>query len=787
MHRISGLVFLILLVSLQVSGQTAWLQGRVISVEGPVPYASISVQGTNLGAVAAEDGRFQVYDVPVGEVLIEVRSVGYQTSKLKVKIEDGRNAIEVKLVPDHLNLNDVVVSASRYDQDRKEAPVIVNVLSPEIMKATQSLAVSEGLNYQPGVRVENNCQNCGMTQVRLNGLDGAYSQILIDSRPVFSALNSVYGLDQIPSNIVKQVEVVRSGGSALYGSNAIAGTVNIITQEPLYNAWQIGGNYALIGGEASDVAVRYNGSVVNSDLTSGVTLYGMYRDRESFDANGDGFTELTSLENNTFGTQAFYKPGDFSKISINFNAINEYRRGGNKLDQPPQFTDITEELDHNTIIGGITYDLFSRDRKNKFSIYASGQTTRRRSYYGGLGGGRTPEDSALANNASGNTSDLALVTGLQWTRNFFDRDVLVMGIEHQHNSVDDQMPGYERLVDQSSNISGVYLQYEWKPADRFKALIGSRFDLARVNGQYALGDIQRSIDQYSSGVLSPRLTMMYDLTEELQLRGGYARGFRAPQAFNEELHIASVGGEPLFVILGDDLQQELSDAFTVSLNYSRFFGNIQVNALIEGFYTQLLNPFTSVSTGALLPNGSIVSEVRNGSGAEVQGVNFEVSLAPSPNYSFQLGGTAQQSLYQDPQVLYEPTAGEANQDLVLTDEFTRTPRFYGYFTSLWKPNKVLALDITGTYTGSMSVPRVINDDGRLELMDSDSFLDLNIRMSYDLHLSDDFEVMFSAGVQNILNSYQDDFDSGPTRDSQYVYGPLKPRTVFFGLTLGNIH
>ena len=581
--------------------------------------------------------------------------------------------------------------------------------------------------------------------------------------------------------------MVRSGGSALYGSNAIAGTVNIITQEPLYNAWQLGSNYALIGGEASDVAVRYNGSVVNQDLTSGVTLYGMFRDRESFDANGDGFTELTTLENNTFGTQAFYKPGEFSKISFNFNAIREYRRGGNKLDLPPQFTDITEETDHNTIIGGISYDLFSRDRKNKYSIYASGQTTRRRSFYGGLGGGRTPEDSALASNAYGNTSDLALVAGLQWTRNLFNRDVLVMGLEHQHNAVDDRMPGYNRVVDQSTDITGIYLQYEWKPTDRLKALIGSRFDLARVNGNYILGDIERSIDQFANGVFSPRLTLMYDLTEELQIRGGYARGFRAPQAFNEELHVASVGGEPLFVILGKDLQQELSNAFTASLNYSRFFGSIQVNALFEGFYTQLLNPFTSVSTGAVLPNGSIVSEVRNGSGANVQGLNIELSLAPSPDYSFQLGGTVQQALYQEPQVLYEPTSGEQDQESVVTDEFTRTPGLYAYFTSLWNINEEFTLDITGTYTGSMIVPRVINTDGRIDLVDTESFLDINTKLSYDLHLSDDFEIMLSAGVQNILNSYQHDFDSGPTRDSQYVYGPLRPRTIFFGVTVGNIH
>ena len=107
---------------------------------------------------------------------------------------------------DVLNLEGVVVSGTRYEQDRKNNPVVVNVLDDKLLNATQSIAISEALNFQPGVRVETNCQNCGFTQVRLNGLEGAYSQILINSRPVFSALNSVYGLDQIPTNIVEQVE-----------------------------------------------------------------------------------------------------------------------------------------------------------------------------------------------------------------------------------------------------------------------------------------------------------------------------------------------------------------------------------------------------------------------------------------------------------------------------------------------------------------------------------------------------------------------------------------------------
>ena len=101
--------------------------------------------------------------------------------------------------------------------------------------------------FQPGLRVEINCQNCGLPQVRINGLDGAYSQILIDSRSIYSALADVYGIEQIPANMIDRVEVVRGGGSAIFGTSAIGGTINIITKEPTTNSVTLSNTTTMIG------------------------------------------------------------------------------------------------------------------------------------------------------------------------------------------------------------------------------------------------------------------------------------------------------------------------------------------------------------------------------------------------------------------------------------------------------------------------------------------------------------------------------------------------------------
>ncbi|WBL22474.1 TonB-dependent receptor [Zunongwangia sp. HRR-M8] len=783
--KILKLLLFIFPVILQAQ-QEIEITGKVVSNGRPVPFANILIVGKEQGTSADREGNFSIN---ISEkTSIKIQAIGYKTKIIKITPEIIQNqSLIIQLEEDQLGLDQIVVSATRNRVNIKEAPVIVNVLSPKLFNATQSISVAESLNFQPGVRVETNCQNCGFTQVRLNGLDGSYTQVLINSRAVFSALNSVYGLEQIPTSILDRIEVVRSGGSALYGSNAIAGTVNIITKDPVLNSWQVSSNLGLIDGQTPDRTLNLNAAVVSEDLTSGVTVFGMKRDRDSYDANGDGFSELTELTNTSVGAKAFLKPNEKSKLTLDITALEEYRRGGNKLDLAPHLTDITEELDHNTLIGGITYDIRNKDASNNFSIYTSAQLTDRKSFYGGLGGGRTRQDSISAANAYGNTDDLALLFGGQFTRNFKNSDdILTVGTEYNLSNTEDNIPGYNRYIDQKVNSIGTFAQYEWKPSEQFTALIGGRLDYVNVDGSYTIQNINRN-SEIDQTVVSPRLTLRYKPSDDWQFRGGYARGFRAPQAFNEDLHISSVGGEPQFVILSNDLETEYSNAYTASVNYSKNFNKLQTNFLLEGFYTELENPFTTISTGASLPNGSIVEEVRNGSGAYVSGTNIEIGVSPSSKLIFQMGGTIQNSRYKEDQVLFESDGSNPTESDIVISEFVRNPNVYGYLNTNVSFFEETSLDITGTYTGSMTIPHVISDSGFLELNESDSFYDINLKVTHHIDITENFQMNVYGGVQNIFNAYQDDFDTGATRDSDYIYGPAQPRTFYFGIKFGNLH
>jgi outer membrane receptor for ferrienterochelin and colicins len=775
---------------LLVSASFAVAQKNIATISGivstngePIAFASIYVKGASIGTNADIDGKYEL-KIPSGTQIITAQSEGLRTISRTITVDTGLSQeVNFFMVEDAFGLESIVVSATRNRISRKDAPVIVNVLGKKLFAATQSISLADGLNYQPGVRVETNCQNCGFTQVRLNGLGGQYTQILVNSRPVFSALNGVYGLEQIPVSIIDRVEVVRSGGSALFGSNAIAGTINVITKEPVLNSWEIASNFGFIDGKTLDRNINLNASIVSEDLSKGVTVYGIFRDRDIYDANGDGFSEITKLNNNSIGAKAFLRPNDNSRIGIDFTGIREYRRGGDRLDLAPQFTDITEELDHNTVFTGVDYEIFDDARTNSAAAYVSVQHTDRDSYYGGLGGGRTQADSLLANNAFGKTTDLAFVAGAKYTHNF-KRDVITTGLEYQLNDTDDAIPGYNRVVDQKVNSIGLYAQYEWKPTDKFTALVGARLDHVNVDGFYTIQDIERTSD-VSETVLNPRLTILFNVTDELQFRGGYARGFRAPQAFNEDLHISSVGGEQRFVILSDDLESEFSNAYTASLNFTKDFNKTQTNFLLEGFYTTLQNPFTIVSTGTSLPNGSILEESKNGSGAYVAGTNIELSVSPSKEFTFQAGATIQRSVFKDDQLLFEADGGVPGEQDVILNEFVRAPNVYGFLNTNWTLSEAFNVDVTGSYTGSMIAPRVISDSGFIDLVDTKSFLDMTTKLTYHFDPVEDFHVELSGGVQNIFKSYQDDFDRGATRDSDYVYGPNRPRTFFIGLKFGD--
>ena len=736
------------------------IKGRVTDAQTgePIGYATVKLIGKDK-AMATDTAGVYIFDnLTPGDYSVEASFIEYTVQNKKVSLKDGESAtVDFTLSPDAFMLDQVVVTGNKSEMRRRVSSTLVNVVPSKIFDLVSACSLADGLNFQPGVRVENDCQNCGFTQVRINGLDGHYSQILMNSRPVFSALTGVYGLEQIPANMIERVEVMRGGGSALFGSSAIGGTVNIITCDPIENSAEVSHTLTSMGiSGALDNNTTVNASVVNSNQKIGLFIYGQNRYRDGYDHDDDGFTEIAQLKTQTLGARVFARPSDKSRLTFEYHNTHEYRRGGDQLDKPAHEAMVAEQVEHNIHGVETSYDFWNTDQSHKFNIYAATQNTKRNSYYG----------SEQDPNAYGRTHDLVVVTGGQWTHSMnhflFMPAELIAGVEYNYNYLNDVTIGYNHDVTQRVNIYSAYLQNEWR-TDRWGFLAGARID------KHSL---------VHNPIVSPRANIRYNPSPTLNFRVSYSTGFRSPQAYDEDFHVAVVGGERVVTILAPNLKHESSQSVSGSVDWYPTIGNVQANLLFELFYTDLSDVFALRQLDEQDQFGNDVLERYNGSGARVAGFNLEAKAMLNSRIQAQLGITGQRSRYKQPEQWSD------NPEVPPVKRMFRTPDLYGYLTLNYNPVKPLNIALSATYTGQMLVQHLQGSGTTIDkAVTTPQFFDANLKLSYEFKIYKDVCLDLNGGIMNIFNAYQRDFDKGYLRDSGYIYGPTLPRSLTIGLKL----
>ena len=323
-----------------IFAQSGVIKGSAKSEDLPSEFVRVSLYPLSKHVLTNSNGEFQFNNLPFNTYVLKASIIGYKSISDTVSINKMNDTIELDLSFSEkiMELDAVVVTGTKTYKRQTNSNVIVNVINSESLDMVQACSLSEGLKFQPGLRVETDCQTCNYTQLRMNGLAGGYSQILINGRPVFSPLTGLYGMEQLPVNMIDRIEVVRGGGSSLYGSSAIGGTVNVITKIPKKNNFELSYTYQNINFQTNDQVISGNGTFLSKNRKLGAALFVNNRSRGFYDHNGDNFSELPMLQNTSFGVKSFFLPKYNHKIEISLSNINEFRFGGEmNRDEPALF------------------------------------------------------------------------------------------------------------------------------------------------------------------------------------------------------------------------------------------------------------------------------------------------------------------------------------------------------------------------------------------------------------------------------------------------------------------
>jgi outer membrane receptor for ferrienterochelin and colicins len=726
----------------QRQGQSSqiYIKGYVENIEGqPVKKASIILPELTLSVESDESGRFTFGPLPPGKYHLEVYADGYMPFisdplELRADLENYQIILAPKIE------EQIVVTATRTPKRYAETPVKTEVISKIRIEQKVAANLAESLSLTPGVRVENDCQNCNFTQVRINGMEGKYTQVLINGLPVVSAMTGVYGLEQIPAGMIERIEIVKGGGSALYGGNAVAGVINVITREPNQNKTDLKVVEEAISTEPY-LVLNFDTSHVSKDTDTRTYLFANYQKRHPVDLNHDGFSELGSINNTSFGLNLFH---DFqavkAKAKLEMFRIFEDRRGGNLFNLPCHETDVCEWAKSDQL--GLSVEWNQTLKPNLFyNLSFSYLDAKRDTYYGSH---QDPE-------AYGSTKNPLLIGNgqMNWQAG---AHLLSFGFQLRQDKIKDQALGYNRIIDETYDEVGIYIQDDWKINQKFSLLGG-----LRLNKHTALNNL----------VFTPRISLLANLTRELTWRTTFSTGFRAPQVFDEDLHITQVGGEGMIIVNSPTLKEENSASFTTGFDFGRQSAQHNLQLSLEGFYTRLADTFILHEISGA-ENTRLMERI-NGSGAKVCGISAVVGLGFGRKVALNSGWTIQNNLLDEP----EP---EFN-----SKDFFRTPKSYGYASLEYKNERWLNTELSLEYTGPMKVPHyagyILSD--RLET--TDPFWVVNLKLNRKVGLKSKASINFLAGIFNLFDSYQKDLDLGADRDSGYVYGPSKPRSFYAGL------
>lgn len=653
----------------------------------------------------------------------------------------------------------VVFTGTGTKKLHRTSPVKTDVVGKEKIEEKGANNLFEALNAESGILADIQCQNCAANTISINGLEGNYTQVLVDGYPVVSSLAGVYFFQQFPVQLIERVEVVKGAGSSLYGSGAIGGVVNVITRKPVSNEGSISYKREFTrGDEAFASTVSGYVSSVAQNGKAGIALFGSQTEQDEWDENGDGFTDRGRALLKNFGGSGYITLVKDMELSYNLISTFEDRKGGNRLDSEPFDADVREQARTNRINGDVRLDHDTSD-VFQYSIFAAFARTKRETYYGPA---ESPDDDTEDEDLDmyGRTQNPFYITGVKGIVTPVKGHVLSIGYEYSRDAIEDENPSIpDREIDEVYHNTGLFAQYDvtWS---LLNVIAGVR------------ADKHSEVDTWQ---FSPRTSAIVNVSDHLRVRGTVATGFKAPQIFDEDFHIdVTLGGggsKNQVIYNADDLEVERSISYSGDISGDILLGSLMLEAALGGFYTEIRDKF-EIDYGAPTysdANNDYYMRDNVAGISRVLGGNAEFSLFYGNHVSFSSGIT------WIPTAKLPETQTYANEE---TKDMLRVPEYTG-FAMLRFMYDAISASVSSQIIGSQKVEHDVGLAGN-RLEKTETFVVLNTRLEYEWQVDNSRTLVVFGGIDNITDQFQDDLDEGYERDAGYIYGPVKPRTYYLG-------
>ena len=742
MYKIIGVLSLFISFVLQSQVRVEF---SVFDADGAViPYvdlridSAVFVQTNELGKVSTI--------VNSGSHNLELSAFGYRDKQVIFSTSQSPIAYSLTSIKE---LDEVVISGTLSEVSKSKSPVAITVLRPAFFKKNPSPSIFGVIEQVNGIRTQMNCNVCNTGDIHINGMEGAYTMITIDGMPIVGGLSTVYGLQGIPSSLIERIEIIKGPASTLYGSEAVGGLINVITQNP-NSSKKLNLDMSLSSYLENNIDF---GTSVQLGRVSTLLGVNYFKYDNPTDFNGDNFTDLTLQNRISIFNKWNIKRSKNRIANVAFRYVYEDRWGGEM-----QWTKAHRGGDavYGESIWTSRYEFIGNYQfpfKERIILQTSASSHEQNSAYGDLKFDATQK---------------IIFNQLNWSKEL-GKNNLSAGLAYRHTFYDDNTVATSELLDNILlnhpsviGLPGAFIQNLTFFSDRSQLLMGMRMDYHPIHGS----------------VLSPRFNYKNSPSDKVDMRFALGNGFRVVNLFAEE-HAALTGARE--VIIKETLNPET--CYNASFNLTRRIFTRLGMLTLDGhlFYTYFTN---KINPNYEEDDDKIIYENLNGY-AIYRGLNIDARY----KFEFPLTINLGFSLLDAFQMIKMSEGSYSKGYPMLTERVSSTAAISYHFRK-----SKMTLDYTSVSYGKMRLPILEND---FRPAYSQPFAIHNLKLTkainqkFDLYLGIKNIFNFRPPANSIMRPF-DPFDRevddpvnnpfGYTFDPSYVYAPNQGTRGYFGLT-----